>query len=281
MPPIPESLAQQSEDSPGPLVHLNGGPLSGYSDTPESGAMLLETGPLRVLAFIPQGWDRQTTHAEDEIYLIAEGTGLLWTLERTFAAQKGDLLVIPNGITHWFDDYSAGFRVWTLFADALDPLSRPSSPTVPASPDSADAPGSPISLGGLAAPLAPRNPELERVTLFAGDDMAVKVQPEGRGGCDPSVSSIVIGRCGRFSLSWIWHWTSPQAPTQAEEAFRQTAPEHLIYWIAQGTGVLRCSDPAQAMTVTADDLLHVPAGQAHGFDTVSEDFACWRLSCAL
>jgi mannose-6-phosphate isomerase-like protein (cupin superfamily) len=76
---------------------------------------LFRHGTLLVKYYAPRGEDVQKPHAQDEAYVVAQGTGTFFdgTTRRPFAA--GDLLFAAAGVAHRFEDFSDDFGVWVLF----------------------------------------------------------------------------------------------------------------------------------------------------------------------
>ena len=76
---------------------------------------LFRHGTLLVKYYAPQGEDQQKPHAQDEVYVVARGTGTFFdgTARRPFA--PGDLLFAAAGVAHRFENFSGDFGAWVLF----------------------------------------------------------------------------------------------------------------------------------------------------------------------
>ena len=76
---------------------------------------LFRHGTLLVKYYAPRGEDLQKPHAQDEAYVVAQGTGTFFdgTTRRPFA--PGDLLFAAAGVPHRFEAFSDDFGVWVLF----------------------------------------------------------------------------------------------------------------------------------------------------------------------
>jgi mannose-6-phosphate isomerase-like protein (cupin superfamily) len=76
---------------------------------------LFRHGTLLVKYYAPRGDDPQKPHVQDEVYVVAHGTGTFFdgTSRRPFA--PGDLLFAAAGVTHRFEGFSEDFGVWVLF----------------------------------------------------------------------------------------------------------------------------------------------------------------------
>ena len=78
-------------------------------------AEALRHGTLRVVLYAPRKIDPQTPHEQDEVYVVVRGSGSfdVGGLRRPFA--KGDVLFVPAGIAHRFEEFSDDLVVWALF----------------------------------------------------------------------------------------------------------------------------------------------------------------------
>src|SRR3954463_12692847 len=74
-----------------------------------------EHGTLSVELYAPRGVDPQTPHRRDEVYVVVrgEGTFLNGSTRRRFG--PGDLLFVPAGVEHRFEDFSDDLAVWVVF----------------------------------------------------------------------------------------------------------------------------------------------------------------------
>ena len=72
-------------------------------------------GTMRVGLYAPKGLDDQTPHEQDELYIVASGSG--WFVKGTdriaFAPQ--DVLFVEAGVEHRFEDFSDDFSTWVVF----------------------------------------------------------------------------------------------------------------------------------------------------------------------
>jgi len=78
-------------------------------------ATLMQHGTLRVLLSHPRSPNRQTPHAQDEIYVIARGHGVLYHDGKRDAFSQGDMMFVAAGVEHWFEDFTEDFAVWVFF----------------------------------------------------------------------------------------------------------------------------------------------------------------------
>ncbi len=59
--------------------------------------------------------DPQTPHDQDEVYIVAAGTGTFLCGEERVAFGPGDALFVPAHVVHRFEDFSADFATWVVF----------------------------------------------------------------------------------------------------------------------------------------------------------------------
>lgn len=87
-------------------------------------AALFQHGTLEVEIYAPRGNDPQQPHKKDEVYVVAQGSGeFVCGAERvTFGA--GDLLFVPAGETHRFENFSDDFVAWVIFYGPEDGEAR-------------------------------------------------------------------------------------------------------------------------------------------------------------
>ena len=54
-------------------------------------------------------------HARDEIYIVASGAGWFVNGSTRHPFQAGDLLFVPAGVEHRFDEFTDDFCTWVIF----------------------------------------------------------------------------------------------------------------------------------------------------------------------
>lgn len=72
-------------------------------------------GSLNVEIYKPEGIDLQKPHDRDEIYVIASGSGYFVNGESREKFEKGEVLFVPAGVTHCFEDFAEDFSTWVFF----------------------------------------------------------------------------------------------------------------------------------------------------------------------
>lgn len=65
--------------------------------------------------YAPQKVDLQQPHEQDEIYIIASGSGTFLRGEERVSFERGDLLFVPAGVVHRFEQFTSDFATWVLF----------------------------------------------------------------------------------------------------------------------------------------------------------------------
>jgi mannose-6-phosphate isomerase-like protein (cupin superfamily) len=78
-------------------------------------AVVLEHGTLQVKMYRPAGADLQKPHGRDEVYVIARGSGWFINGRERHPFQTGDMLFVPAGVEHRFDEFTDDFCTWVLF----------------------------------------------------------------------------------------------------------------------------------------------------------------------
>jgi mannose-6-phosphate isomerase-like protein (cupin superfamily) len=72
-------------------------------------------GSMRAGVYAPSGVDTQGPHDQDELYIVASGSGVFCkTGERTPFA-PGDLIFVEAGAQHRFEDFTEDFAAWVIF----------------------------------------------------------------------------------------------------------------------------------------------------------------------
>ena len=95
------SVAEALDELPGP--------------TGERFAQVLTHGTLAVEIYAPRGHDPQTPHTRDEVYVVVLGEGFFVNGDTRRRFQPGDVLFVPAGVVHRFEDFSDDFVVWVFF----------------------------------------------------------------------------------------------------------------------------------------------------------------------
>jgi mannose-6-phosphate isomerase-like protein (cupin superfamily) len=81
----------------------------------ERAVVVLRRGPLDVALSLPLRPNQQTPHAQDEIYFIIRGRGVLNHDSKQDAFESGDILFVAAGTEHQFEDISDDLALWRVF----------------------------------------------------------------------------------------------------------------------------------------------------------------------
>ena len=91
--------------------------LQALADVPEGPPFrtLLRHGSLEVEINQPDGEDLQMPHARDEAYVVIAGRGDFVCAGERQQFEPGEVLFVPAGIEHRFENFSDDFSTWVLF----------------------------------------------------------------------------------------------------------------------------------------------------------------------
>ncbi|BBE72752.1 cupin domain-containing protein [Oharaeibacter diazotrophicus] len=78
-------------------------------------AVLMKAGTMSVELYSPVGTDEQTPHAQDELYVIVQGTGMFNRAGERRPFQPNDVIFVPAGMEHRFEGFSDDFQTWVIF----------------------------------------------------------------------------------------------------------------------------------------------------------------------
>jgi len=81
----------------------------------EDWRILFEHGSLEVEIYAPRGRDPQQPHDRDEIYVVIAGNGWFVNGSNRHRFEAGDLLFVPAGVAHRFEDFTEDFATWVIF----------------------------------------------------------------------------------------------------------------------------------------------------------------------
>ena len=76
---------------------------------------LFNHGTLEIEMYAPKGHDPQQPHEKDEVYVIASGTGWFVNGDARHRFEPGQVLFVPAGVVHRFEDFSDDFATWVIF----------------------------------------------------------------------------------------------------------------------------------------------------------------------
>lgn len=76
---------------------------------------LFTHGSLNIEIYKPQGVDSQQPHSRDEVYVVATGSGYFVNGESRQEFEAGEVLFVPAGAVHRFEDFTHDFSTWVFF----------------------------------------------------------------------------------------------------------------------------------------------------------------------
>jgi mannose-6-phosphate isomerase-like protein (cupin superfamily) len=85
------------------------------AQVPERFVELFKRGDLSVELFAPHEVDTQQPHEQDEIYIVAAGSGVFRRGAERVPFGPGDFLFVPAGVSHAFETFSDNFKTWVIF----------------------------------------------------------------------------------------------------------------------------------------------------------------------
>lgn len=85
---------------------------------------LFEHGGMQVKMYAPRGRDPQKTQTRDELYVVAQGSGVFFDGISRRRFQTGDLIFAPAGSRRRFEDFTGDFAAWVIFCGPEDAALR-------------------------------------------------------------------------------------------------------------------------------------------------------------
>ena len=81
----------------------------------ERSISFLQRGSLDVKLSRPLAPNQQTPHAQDEVYIVIHGRGVLLHEGKRESFEAGDCLFVAAGTEHRFEDFREDLAVWVVF----------------------------------------------------------------------------------------------------------------------------------------------------------------------
>ena len=76
---------------------------------------LFTHGSLTIELYAPETIDDQEPHDQDEVYIIAAGSGTFVNDGVSTEFQPGDVLFVPAEVEHRFENFTEDFSTWVIF----------------------------------------------------------------------------------------------------------------------------------------------------------------------
>lgn len=81
----------------------------------EQYAIVYRHGTFEAGLYAPRHVDDQTPHTRDEAYVVVKGSGHFACGDARRPFGPGELLFVPAGMTHRFEDFTDDLTVWVIF----------------------------------------------------------------------------------------------------------------------------------------------------------------------
>lgn len=72
-------------------------------------------GSLLIKLYAPRGHDPQKPHEQDEIYVVASGSGVFVAGDKRYPFGPGDMLFVVAGVAHRFEEFTDDVVFWVAF----------------------------------------------------------------------------------------------------------------------------------------------------------------------
>ena len=89
--------------------------LRALSTVPEPYVDLFSHGSMSVELYKPVEVDHQEPHSQDELYIVASGSGMFVNGDTRLPFETGEVLFVAAGVEHRFEDFSEDFSTWVIF----------------------------------------------------------------------------------------------------------------------------------------------------------------------
>ena len=78
-------------------------------------AELFRDKNITVEIYKPERMDLQAPHDRNELYMIISGSGNFRMNDEVSQFKTGDLLIVPQGAIHRFENFTEDFATWVIF----------------------------------------------------------------------------------------------------------------------------------------------------------------------
>lgn len=83
--------------------------------TGERNVLVMKRGTLDIKLSLPLPPNAQTPHAQDELYVVLHGRGVLFHGGKRTPFETGDILFVAAGVEHHYEDFSSDLALWRIF----------------------------------------------------------------------------------------------------------------------------------------------------------------------
>ena len=81
----------------------------------EQFSICMRRGNWTLELYEPKNKDEQKPHKQDECYVVLEGTGVFVMGDERMRFGPGDMIFVPAGLPHRFEDFGERISVWVIF----------------------------------------------------------------------------------------------------------------------------------------------------------------------
>lgn len=85
------------------------------SPSRDRASYVLRHGSMRVGLYAPEAVDDQTPHTQDELYIIASGSGDFVKSGERRSFKPEDVFFVEAGVHHKFEHFTPDFTTWVVF----------------------------------------------------------------------------------------------------------------------------------------------------------------------
>ena len=78
-------------------------------------SLIIENQDMQIRYYSPKKKDTQVPHQQDEVYVIAKGSGTFVRNNVGISFHIGDIIFVPKNEHHYFKDYTDDFATWVIF----------------------------------------------------------------------------------------------------------------------------------------------------------------------
>lgn len=72
-------------------------------------------GSIEMELYAPRVRDPQGPHTRDELYVVVRGEGQFLSGDTRRSFGPGDVMLVPAGVVHRFEQFTADLAVWVIF----------------------------------------------------------------------------------------------------------------------------------------------------------------------
>lgn len=78
-------------------------------------AEMMRHGTMSAGLYMPSRVDDQSPHDQDEVYFVMRGFGEFVRADERISFEPGDMIMVPAGMTHRFENFTDDLTVWVVF----------------------------------------------------------------------------------------------------------------------------------------------------------------------